>query len=74
MALANTIYPIISIRLKSTALQGIALLRSLQVATNDITNIFWRLVEIPTLTGTVWTDPTNSNAFTQYDISATAYT
>lgn len=74
LAVANTYYPVISIRLKSTALQGVALLRSLQVATNDNTNVFWRLVENPTLTGAVWTDPTNTNIFTQYDISATAYT
>jgi len=71
---ANTYYPVISIRLKSTALQGVVLPRSLQVATNDNTNVFWRLIENPTLTGAVWTDPTDTNIFTQYDISATAYT
>ena len=71
---ANTFYPVLSIRLKSTALQGVVLLRSLQVATNDNTNVFWRLVGNPTLTGAVWTDPTDTNIFTQYDISATAYT
>ena len=71
---ANTFYPVLSIRLKSTALQGVVLPRSLQVATNDNTNVFWRLIENPTLTGAVWTDPTDTNIFTQYDISATAYT
>lgn len=74
LAVANTYYPVISIRLKSTALQGVALLRSLQVATNDNTNVFWKLVENPTLTGAVWTNPTDTNTLTQYDISATAYT
>ena len=71
---ANTFYPVISIRLKSTALQGVVLLRSLQVATNDNTNVFWRLVENPTLTGANWQNPSDTNIFTQYDISATAYT
>lgn len=71
---ANTYYPVLSIRLKSTALQGIVLPRSLQVATNDNTNVFWRLVENPTLTGAVWTNPSNPDTITQYDISATAYT
>jgi hypothetical protein len=74
MAVANTYYPVISLRLKPTALQGVALPRSLQVATNDNTNVFWRLVQNPTLTGAVWTDPTDTNIITQYDISATAYT
>jgi len=71
---ANTFYPVMSIRLKPTALQGVALPRSLQVATNDNTNVFWRLVENATLTGAVWTNPTDANVITQYDISATAYT
>lgn len=74
MASANTFYPVISIRLKSTALQGVALQRSLQVATNDNTNVFWRLIENPTLTGAIWTDPSDPNTLTQYDISASAYT
>jgi hypothetical protein len=74
MASANTYYPVISIRLKPTALQGVALPRSLQVATNDNTNVFWRLVENATLTGANWTNPSDPNIITQYDISATAYT
>lgn len=42
---ANTYYPVLSLRLKSADLAGIVLPRSLQVATNDNTNVFWRLVE-----------------------------
>lgn len=71
---ANTYYPVISIRLKPTALQGVALPRSLQVATNDNTNVFWKLVENATLTGANWINPSDPNIITQYDISATAYT
>ena len=74
LPVANTYYPVISIRLKSTALQAVALPRSIQVATNDNTNVFWRLVQNPTLTGASWTNPTDTNVVTQYDISATAYT
>ena len=52
LAAANTFYPVMSLRLKSAgALAGIVLPRSLQVATNDNTNVFWRLVENSTLTG-----------------------
>lgn len=74
LPVANTYYPVISLRLKSTALQGVVLPRSLQVATNDNTNVFWRLVQNPTLTGASWTDPPDTNIITQYDVTATALT
>jgi len=69
---ANTFYPVLSLRLKSNGLAGIVLPRSLQVATNDNTNVFWRLVENPTLTGPSWTDHPNPDAITQIDTTATA--
>ena len=68
---ANTFYPVVSLRLKSDQLSAVALLRSLQTATNDNTNVYWRLIENPTLTGASWTDHPDSNSFTQYDTSAT---
>ena len=71
---ANTFYPVLSLRLKSSDLAGIVLPRSLQVATNDNTNVFWRLVENPTLTGPSWTDHPNPDAITQIDTTATAST
>ncbi|AOO17090.1 virion structural protein [Cyanophage S-RIM12_RW_22_0110] len=71
---ANTFYPVLSLRLKSADLAGIVLPRSLQVATNDNTNVFWRLVENPTLTGATWTDHPNPDAITQIDTTATAST
>ena len=74
MASANTFYPIVSIRLKPGQLTGIVLPRSLQAATNDNTNVFWRLVENPTLTGANWVNHADPDAFTQYDLSATAMT
>ena len=74
MAVANTFYPIISLRLKSSSLGAILLLRSLQAATNDNTNVFWRLVENPTLTGASWFDHGDPNSFAQYDLSATSMT
>jgi hypothetical protein len=60
--------------LKSSALGAILLLRSLQAATNDNTNVFWRLVENPTLTGASWVDHGDPNSFAQYDLSATSMT
>jgi hypothetical protein len=72
MSSANVLYPIVSLRLKSTALQSVMLLRSLQAVTNDNTNIYWRLLENATLTGANWTDHADPNSFIQYDISSTA--
>ena len=74
LALANTFYPVVSLRLKSDSLSAVALLRSLQTATNDNTNVYWRLIENPTLTGASWTDHPDPNSFIQYDTSATATT
>jgi hypothetical protein len=74
MASANTFYPILSIRLKSTALKGIVLPTFFQAATIDNTNIFYKLVRNATLTNANFVDMPDANAFTQYDISATAYT
>jgi hypothetical protein len=72
MALANTFYPIISLRLKPNNLTAVMLLRSLQAATNDNTNVYWRLIENTTLTGGTWVDHPDPNSFMQYNITATA--
>jgi hypothetical protein len=61
-------------RLKSNNLTGIVLPRSLQVATNDNTNVFWRLVRNPTLTEASWTNHADPDSFMQFDLSATAMT
>ena len=74
LSAANTFYPVLSLRLKPADLAGIVLPRSLQVATNDNTNIFWRLVENPTLTGGTWIDHPNPDAITQVNTTATAST
>jgi len=74
MSSANTFYPVVSLRLKSNQLAAVALIRSLQAATNDNTNIYWRLIENPTLTDASWTDDPDPNSFMQYDTSATAMT
>src|SRR5210317_671192 len=74
MPLANTFYPIVSLRLKSSALQAVMLLRSLQAVTNDNTNVYWRLYQNSTLTGASWTDHPDPNSFMQYDTTATALT
>ncbi len=74
MSSANTFYPIISIRLKSNNLTGVMLLRSLQAATNDNTNVYWKLIENATNTGGTWVDHPDPNSFIQYNITETATT
>ena len=74
MATSDTYYPILSIRLKSNNLTGIVLPRSLQVATNDNTNVFWRLVRNASLTGASWQPHGDPDSFMEYDLSATAMT
>ena len=72
---ANTWYPVLSIRLKSTALGAVILPESFQVATIDNTNIFYRVVRNATIPAEVtvgsngpqpWLDVSDPNAFTQY--------
>ena len=72
MASANTFYPIISIRLKSNNLTGVMLLRTLQAATNDNTNVYWQLLQNATLTGGTWVNHPDPNSFMQYNITETA--
>jgi hypothetical protein len=74
MAVANTFYPILSIRLKSDALKGIVLPTFFQAATIDNTSVFYKLVRNATLTGANFVNMPDANAFTQYDVSATSYT
>jgi hypothetical protein len=72
MASANTFYPIVSLRLKSSALNSVMLVRSLQAVTNDNTNVYWKLLQNATLTNPNWTNHADVDSFVQYDTSATA--
>jgi len=74
MPLANTFYPIISLRLKSSNLGAVMLLRSLQAATDDNANVYWELIENATNTGGTWVDHPDPNSFMQYNITETATT
>jgi len=70
MSLSNTFYPIVSIRLKSTALQGIVLPTYFQASTTDNTDIYYNLIRNATVNGT-WVDHPDPNAFTQYNYTST---
>ena len=66
LATSNTFYPILSIRLKATALQGIVLPTFFQAATTDNTILFYKLIRNATLTQGTWTDMPDANSFSQY--------
>lgn len=66
LALANTFYPVLSIRLKSTALQGIVLPTFFQAATTDNTVLFYKFIKNTTLTQGTWTAMPGTNSFVEY--------
>jgi hypothetical protein len=74
MPSANVFYPIISLRLKSSNLGAVMLLRSLQAATDDNTNVYWELIENATNTGGTWVNHPDPNSFMQYNITESATT
>lgn len=70
MPSSNTFYPIVSLRLKSTALTGIVLPTYFQASTIDNTDIYYKLIRNATVNGT-WVDHPDTNAFTQYNYTST---
>ena len=70
MPSANTFYPIVSIRIKSTALTGIVLPTFFQAGTVDNTDIYYKIIRNATVNGT-WVDHPDPNAFTQYNYTST---
>jgi hypothetical protein len=70
---SNTYAHLLSIRLKSSQLQGIVLPSYFQVATTDNTSIFYRIIRNATITGGEWNDMPDPNSFTQYNITATGF-
>lgn len=71
LSAANTFYPVLTIRLKSDRLNGVALPIDFQAATLDNTQIFYRLVLNATLTGANFQN-VSDQGFVEYDIAATA--
>jgi hypothetical protein len=69
----NTFRPVLSIRLKSTALSGIVLPAYFQAVSLSNANIFYKLITNAVLTDANFVDMPDLNSFTQYDESATAY-
>lgn len=68
---AADFYPIVSIRLASTALGAVVLPSRIQFQPTTLQNYELALIKNPTLTGASWT-AVGSDANVQYDVSATA--
>ena len=71
LGVANSWYPVLSIRLQSDKLAGVVLPSTYQVATIDNTNIFFRLVRNAVIGAdagnSAWTDvPDSGSAFTEF--------
>jgi hypothetical protein len=74
LATAGTYYPVISIRLKSTALDAVVILTALSMlGTGNGINFAWRVTAGATVTTVSWTSAGNDSAV-EYTISGTATT
>lgn len=71
---AGTYYPVISLRLKSTRLDGIVILTALSILgiTNNA-NYNWRVVASGSTTGGTWVSA-GTNSAVEYNITGTAFT
>lgn len=74
LSTAATLYPVISIRLKSTRLEGIVILTALSLLgiTNNA-NYQWQVVASGTTTGGTWVSA-GTNSCVDYNITGTAFT
>jgi len=70
---ANTFYPVVAIRLKSTALDSVVIPDVFSGATLDNTNIFVKVVEGATVTGGTWVDY-GADSAVEYNLTATSFT
>ena len=73
LATANTFYPMVAIRLKTTALNSVVLPDSFSAATLDNSNVFARAVEGAVVTGGTWVSYSDDSPI-EYNITATGYT
>lgn len=68
---ANTFYPVVAIRLKSTALNSVVIPDFYAGATLDNTNVFIRVLEGATVTGGTWVSYDSESAV-EYNLTGTA--
>ena len=69
---AGTFYPIVSIRLKSTRLDGIAVATALSAIGNTASNYNWQVVSGGTTTAGTWVSA-GTNSCVEYNITGTSF-
>jgi hypothetical protein len=71
---AGTYYPVVSLRLKSTALDAVVILTAISLmAASGTGNYNWRVVAAGSTTGGTWTSA-GSNSSVEYNLTGTAFT
>jgi hypothetical protein len=73
LATAGTFYPIVSIRLKSTRLDGIAVATALSAIGNTAANYNWQVVASGTTTGGSWVSAGASSSV-EYNLTGSSFT
>ena len=72
LAVIGTYYPIISLRLKATALDAIVILTAISMlGVSSNTNYSWRVVASPTTTGGTWVSA-GTNSAVEYNLTGTS--
>ena len=70
---AATYYPIVSIRLKATRLDGIAVVTAISAIGNTAANFNWQVIAAGTTTGGTWVSA-GANSNVEYNITGTSFT
>jgi hypothetical protein len=69
----GTLYPIVSIRLKSTKLDAIAVATAISIIGNTAANYNWQVVAAGTTTGGSWVSA-GTNSSVEYNLTGTSFT
>lgn len=72
LATAGTLYPMVSIRLKSTRLDGIVVATAISIIGNTSANYNWQVVAAGTTTGGSWVSA-GANSSVEYNLTGTSF-
>ena len=72
LATAGTLYPMVSIRLKSTRLDGIVVATAISIIGNTSANYNWQVVSSGTTTGGSWVSA-GANSSVEYNLTGTSF-
>ena len=72
LATAGTLYPMVSLRLKSTRLDGIVVATAISIIGNTSANYNWQVVAAGTTTGGSWVSA-GANSSVEYNLTGTAF-